>query len=200
MIISSPEDTMKIGSLRIALATAVALAVAGCSHGAGQRYQDKNMDFGSIRSVAVLPFANLSRDNLAADRVRDVFSTMLLASGAIYVVPQGEVARNVSRIGIPNPTAPSVEELTKLGPALKADAIITGVVKEYGEVRSGSATGNVVSMSVQMFETATGKLIWAGATTKGGVTFGDRLLGSGGQPLNDVTESAVDDLLNKLFK
>jgi len=186
--------------LRIALATAAALAVTTCSHGAGQKYQDKNMDFGSIRTVAVLPFGNLSRDNLAADRVRDVFSNMLLASGAIYVVPQGEVARGVSKVGIPSPTTPSVEEITKLGTALKAEAIITGVVKEYGEVRSGTATGNIVSVSVQMFETATGKLVWAGTTTKGGVTFGDRLLGGGGQPLNDVTETAVDDLLNKLFK
>lgn len=199
MIISDPEDaTMNTASLRIALALAAVLA--GCSHGPGQKYQDKNMDFGSIRTVAVLPFANLSRDGVAGERVRDVFANMLLASGAIYVVPQGEVVRGLSRVGVPNPTAPSVEEMTKLGTALKADALITGVVKEYGEVRSGTAAGNIVSLSVQMFETATGKLVWAGTTTKGGVTFGDRLLGGGGQPLNDVTETAVDDLLNKLFK
>ena len=189
---------MNTGSLRIALAAA--LAVAGCSHGAGQKYQDKNMDFGSIRTVAVLPFGNLSRDNLAAERVRDVFANMLLASGALYVVPPGEVARGIGKVGVPNPTAPNVEEITRLGTALKAEAVITGVVKEYGEVRSGTATGNIVAMSIQMFETATGKLVWAGTTTKGGVTFGDRLLGEGGQPLNDVTEAAVDDLLNKLFK
>ena len=189
---------MNTRSLRIAFATAAALAA--CSHGGGQRYQDRNMDFGSIRTVAVLPFANLSRDSVAGDRVRDVFSNMLLASGAIYVVPQGEVVRGVSKVGVPNPMAPSVEEMTKLGTALKAEALITGVVKEYGEVRSGTAAGNIVSLSVQMFETATGKLVWAGTTTKGGVTFGDRLLGGGGQPLNDVTEAAADDLLNKLFK
>lgn len=189
-------------SHRLANATLVALlaAVGACAHGSGQRYQDKNMDFGSIHSVAVLPFANLSRDGLAGERVRDVFSNMLLATGALYVVPQGEVARGVTRAGIAMPQAPSIEEMTKLGVALKAEGIITGVVREYGEVRSGSATGNVVSMSVQLFETATGRLVWAGATTKGGVTFGDRLIGGGGAPLNDVTESAIDDLLNKLFK
>jgi len=88
----------------------------------------------------------------------------------------------------------------KLGTVLKVEGVITGVVKEYGEVRSGSATGNVVAVSVQLLETTTGKVIWTAASTRGGVTFSDRLLGGGGTPLNDVTEDAVDDLLDQLFK
>ena len=184
---------------RLLLAAAAGLALAACASSGG-KYSDRNMDFGAIKSVAVMPFANLSRDNLAGDRVRDVFANALLATEAIYVVPTGEVARAAGRIGIPNLTAPTNEEVTKLGQQLKAEAIITGVVKEYGEVRSGSASGNVVSMSVQMQETATGKVVWSASTTKGGVSFGDRLLGGGGVPLNYVTEDAVNDLLNKLFK
>ena len=37
------------------------------------QYRDPNMDFGSVQKVAVLPFANLTKDEKAADRVRDVF-------------------------------------------------------------------------------------------------------------------------------
>ena len=37
-------------------------------------------------------------------------------------------------------------------------------------------------------------------TTKGGISMADRLLGGGGTPVNDVTEAAVRDLLDKLFK
>lgn len=180
-------------------AAAAAVTLSACSHG-GQRYQDRNMDFGSVRTVAVMPFGNLSRDNLAAERVRDVFSTMLLASGAVYVIPSGEVSRYLGKAGVATPTAPSVDEVVKLGTMLKADAILTGVVKEYGEVRSGSVAGNVVSMSVQLMETATGKVVFAAATTRGGISMGDRLFGGGGAPLNDVTEAAVDDLLKKMFK
>jgi hypothetical protein len=181
------------------LATLMVATLAACAS-SGHRYQDRNMDFGSVRTVAVMPFANLSRDNLAADRVRDVFSNALLATEAVYVVPTGEVARAIGRIGIANPAAPSVEEVTKLGQALKADALILGVVKEYGEVRSGTAVGNAVSLSLQMQETATGKIVWSGTSTKGGVSFSDRMLGGGGTPLNFITEEAVDDLLNKLFR
>lgn len=175
-------------------------ALVACGHSGRNTYQDRNMDFGAIKSVAVMPFTNLSRDNLAGERVRDVFSTMLLATGTVYVVPFGEVARNVGKAGIATPATPSVEEIVRLGTMLKAEGVIVGTVKEYGEVRSGTANANVVSMSVQLYETATGKVVWSGATTKGGVSFKDRLLGGGGVPLNDATEAAVDDLLGKMFR
>lgn len=158
------------------------------------------MDFGSLRTVAIMPFQNLSRDNLAGDRVRDVFASALLASEAVYVVPNGEVARALGKVGVANATSPSAEEVVKLGQVLKAEAIMTGTVKEYGEVRSGSAVGNAISVSVQMHEASSGKVVWTGTTTKGGVTFSDRLFGGGGSPMNSLTEEAVDDLLNKLFK
>jgi hypothetical protein len=179
---------------------AVLLALGlGCSS-PPRRYQNPEMDFGAIRTVAVMPLTNLSRDNLAGDRVRDVFSTMLLATGAVYVVPQGEVARALGKVGVALPPTPSVEEVVRLGAAMKADAVFVGTVKEYGEVRSGTANANVVSMSMQLFETGTGKVVWSGESTRGGISFGDRLLGGGGHPLNDVTEQAVNDLLSQLFK
>jgi hypothetical protein len=177
----------------------LALAAGGCGTSRAKPYQDANMDFGAIRTVAVLPFSNLSRDNLAAERVRDVFASMLLSTGAVYVVPYGEVIRTVGKSGIPVASTPAVEDVLKLGTALKADAVVVGVVKEYGEVRAGSATGNVVSLSVQLLETATGKVVWSGASTRGGVSMKDRLLGGGGVPLNHATEAVVDDLLDQMF-
>ncbi len=180
-------------------ALAGALALLGCAS-TRHRYTDPQMDFGSVRSVAVLPFQNFSRDNLAADRIRDAFANALLASGAVYVLPAGDIPRAAAKAGVGSLMAPSAEEAVKLAQALKVEALITGVVKEYGEVRSGTAVSNVCSVSVQMLEGTTGKVVWMGETTQGGVTFGDRLLGGGGRPLNDVTEVAVDDLVNKLLK
>ena len=187
--------------LAVLLALLLALLAAGCGGSSRTKpYQDANMDFGAIRTVAVLPFSNLSRDNLAAERVRDVFASMLLSTGAVYVVPYGEVVRTVGKSGVPVASMPSTEDVMKLGTALKADAVVVGVVKEYGEVRSGSATGNVVSLSVQLLETKTGRVVWSGASTKGGITMGDRLLGGGGVPLNHATEAAIDDLLDQMFR
>src|SRR5512133_3063035 len=169
------------------------LFMGGCAGNPGI-YRDQNMDFGAIRTVAVLPFANLTRDNTSSERVRDVFTTMLMATGGVYALPPGEVARGVIRAGIGNPAAPSVEEAVKLGGILKVDALITGVVREYGEVRSATSTANVISLSMQMIETQTGRVIWTATTTEGGIGVIDRLFGGGGRPMNEITEKAVNEI------
>ena len=51
-----------------------------------------------------------------------------------------------------------------------------------------------------MIEARTGKVVWTASSTKGGVSALDRLFGGGGKPMNDVTEKAVNDILNKFFK
>jgi hypothetical protein len=188
-------------TLGIATLAALALA-AGC---AGKRpaevtYHDPNMDFSLLQKVAVLPFENLTTTTAAADRVRDVFMTMMQATGAMYVMPPGEVARGVDRASVARPAAPTAEEVVNLGKVVGVDAVITGVLREYGEVRSGSTSAGVVSLSVQMMETQTGKVVWSASSTRGGVDAADRLFGGGGQPMDQVTADAVRDLLDGLFR
>jgi hypothetical protein len=164
-------------------------------------YTNPQMDFGSIRSVAVLPFWNLTKEPQGSDRVRDVFTNALLATNAVYVVPTGEVARAVARANVATPVTPTAEDVTKLCQILKVDAVITGVLKEYGEVRTASATSFVVALSVQMQEGATAKVVWAASSSRGGVGWAARLLGAtGGRPANEITEQVVDDLLAQLFQ
>jgi polysaccharide biosynthesis protein PelC len=162
-------------------------------------YRDPKMDFGVIQTVAVLPFSNLARDQVVAERVRDVFINRLLSTEAVYVLPVGEVARGISKMEIQAPSSPTAEEVVKLAALLKADAVITGVVREYGEVRSGTTTANIISMSIQLIEAGTGRIVWSASSTKGGITFWNRLFGGGGQPVNKVTEQAVDALFEKLL-
>jgi len=176
----------------------VVISLTACA--TAETYKDPKMDFGSIYTVTVMPFTNLSKEPLAADRVRDVFMTMLLASGEVYVVPAGEVARTIALAGIPNPAAPSTEEAKKVASLVKADAIITAVVREYGEARSGSASANVISLSLQMTEAQTGKVVVSVSSTMGGIGIMDRLFGGGGEPMNTITEKAVKDVINKLYK
>jgi hypothetical protein len=184
----------RIGRIGI-IVPVLLILLSGCA----RTFHDPNMDFGSIQTVAVMPFENLSHDKQAGERVRDVFSNLLLSTGSMYVLPPGEVARGIARAGVSNPYSPSAEELVKLAGVLKAQAVITGVVREYGEVRSGTSVANMISLSLQMRETETGRIVWSGATTKGGITVWDRLFGGGGEPMNDITVEAVNDLLQKFF-
>jgi polysaccharide biosynthesis protein PelC len=175
------------------------IPVASSSAQVTDVYRDPNMDFGSVKTVAVMPFANLARDQVVAERVRDVFINRLLSTEAVYVLPVGEVARGIAKLELLNPSSPAPEEVIKLGAFLKADAVITGVVREYGEVRSGATTANIISMSIQLIEAGTGKVVWSASSTKGGISFWSRLFGGGGQPANEVTEEAVDALFDKLL-
>ncbi len=170
-----------------------------CTAQVSDVFRDPRMDFGSIQTVAVMPFTNLARDQVVSERVRDVFISRLLATQAVYVLPVGEVARGISATDIQNPPSPTAEEVIRIGALLKVDAVITGVVREYGEVRSGTSTANVISMSIQIVETGTGRIVWSASSTKGGISFWNRLIGSGGQPLNKVTEQAVDAIFDKLL-
>jgi len=171
--------------------------LAGCA--ADDVFFEPNMDFGSVQSVAVLPFQNLTNVDEAAERVRDTFMDMLLATGALYVLPPGEVARGISKLSRFPHEGPSLEQIKQLSTILEVDAIFTGVVREYGTVRSGTTSANVVSVSVDMFETTNALVVWSASSTKGGIGLRDRLFGGGGAPMNTVTVKAVDDLLDKLF-
>ncbi len=184
--------------LRIILA-GLLVAAGACAKSSPEIYRDTNMDIGAIYTVAVMPFVNLSRDQLASDRVRDVFTTMLLADGRMYVIPAGEVQRQVTMAGIGNPYAPTNEEIIKLGKMMKAQAVITGTIREYGEVRSGSAAANVISLSVQLTEVDTGKVVSSVGITKGGIGIMERLFGGGGEPMNDITAKAIKDVIKKLL-
>ncbi len=178
----------------------VSVGVVACGRTSSDVFRDQSMDFGTIQTIAVMPFANQTREQTAADRVRDVFINRLLSTGGVYALPIGEVRRGTSRVGIADPTCPSPEEVVKFAGVVKADAVITGDVKEYGEVRSGTASATMIAISMQMMEAQTGRVVWSASATQGGVDMSDRLFGGGGEPMNIVTEKAVNDIIHKLFK
>jgi len=191
---------INLANLKKLVVSSLIVFFLGCAPGSSLTYyHDPSMDFAAIRSVAVMPFENLSREQNAGERVKDVFANSLLATGAVYVIPSGEVSRGIARAGMLNPAVPSMEEIGKFAGIIKVDAVITGTVTEYGQVRSGNTTANVISMNVQMIEVQALRIVWTASATKGGISIWDRLFGAGGEPMNDVTMAAVNDILNKLF-
>lgn len=177
------------------------LLISSCAPtGGSNTYKNTLMNFAAIQSVAVLPFQNLTTDDDAAERVRDTFMGMLLATEAMYVLPPGEVERGIARASLRDPAKPTVEKIKTIGQVLQVDAVITGVLREYGQVRSGQTQANLISLSVRMMEIETGNVVWSGDSTKGGIGMADRLLGGGGAPMNQVTKDAINDLLDQLFQ
>lgn len=172
--------------------------LASCGGRAGV-YHDKNMDFGSIHTVAVLPFASLQGGGNASEMLRDDLMDSLLATGAVYVIPSGEVAHGIILSQMQDARMPSTAEVKKFCEMEKADAVITGSIKEYGQVHSGTTSANMISVSLQMIEGQTGRVVWSADSTLGGITIMDRLFGSGAEPMDTIAQKAVNDLIKKLF-
>ena len=174
-------------------------SMAGCSTAPdADVYHDPAMDFQALRTVAILPLKNLTKDRSASDLVRDVFANVLLATEAFYVLPSGEVNRGISRSQMVDRTDPSPEETIRLAKIIGADAVITGVLREYGTIRSGTMSVNGISMSLKMFEAGTGTVIWSASSTKSSMNTWVRLFG-GGKSMNQVTRETVEELLDSLF-
>src|SRR4051812_38772385 len=93
--IHKKQQRNHVGWLCVALAGLLMMMLGGCAT-SGDVFRDSTMDFGAVRTVGIMPFVNLSRDQLAAERVRDVFSTALVSTGSIYTLPTGEVARAIN--------------------------------------------------------------------------------------------------------
>jgi len=75
------------------------LLVASAACASGRNYHDSNMDFGSVRTVIVLPFTNLSRDAVGAERLRDAFAAALLATVQRYLERRRLLSGEIHVIG-----------------------------------------------------------------------------------------------------
>jgi len=178
------------------------LLPGGCAskRGIEVTYHDPNMDFGQIQTIAVLPFSNLSGNRNGGEAVREVFMTMMQATGAAYVLPPGEIGRGVSRLSLKAPESPTADEVVQFAKIVGADVVVTGTVLEYGELRSGGSAANVVSIGLRMLEAQTGKVVWSASASEGGVSASDRFFGGGGRPMDEITREVVGQLLDHLFE
>jgi hypothetical protein len=183
------------------LAVAGMLFQASCASrkAAEVTYHDPNMDFSLIQTVAVLPFDNLSTNPRAGQAVRDVFMTMLQATGSLYVLPPGEVGRGMDRMALGVKHDLTAEEIVQFANIVEADVVIVGTVIEYGELRSGGSSGGVVSLGVRMLEAESGRVVWSASSSAGGVSAGARVFGGGGKPMDRKIRKAVNKLLDRLF-
>lgn len=176
----------------------VAVAVAGC--GGPTRYVNPRADLGGIKTVAVLPFDNVTNDKLCADRVQKIFVTELLNYGAFELVEPGQVIRTLRRDSL-EPNALTPDDIKRLGQALKADALFLGSVLEYDDGRAGGGAASPrVTLQLRLVDTQTATTLWSVSRKKGGASMGSRLFGIGGPPASVIAEDLIRDELAQLTR
>jgi len=188
-------------ALRLALATlAVALLAPSCASGP-RVYVNPDADMAFYKKVAVLPFANMSTDGLAAARVTRAFVTELIMASRFQIVQPEDFVGTLQRMGV-NPAGDGTYDLAKLKQAAQEagiTGILRGAVSEYQIARSESGDVPVISFDAELVDVGTGTVVWRSSLSKRGR---GRLpiIGSGSRSLGRLTQDACEEMVGRLRK
>ncbi|MFP7753988.1 hypothetical protein ACLG6S_04900 [Thermodesulfobacteriota bacterium B35] len=157
----------------------VLLLLQGCagSDRSSRTFVRENVDLAYITRVAVLPFANNTQDDFAAQRIRDIAATQILAMGIFDVVDRGIVDSGLREMAIDKDTPLDVPVVKRLGQRLGVQAFILGTVNSIGENRRGSFTYPEVSLTLELLDADSAQVLWRCSDTLSGYSLADRLFG-----------------------
>ncbi len=182
------------------LLAALAPALVGCASHTTQ-YLHPNVDLGAMKTVAVLPFENVTQEQTAGEKVQRIFTTELLATGVFQVVEPGAVNKALraerSDLAV---SALAPADLKRLGETLKVDGFFMGSVIDFNESRSGSTPAPEVTVQLRLVEAQSGVTVWNTSKTKSGASLGARMFGVGGDSLTQAAREVVREELHTLVK
>ena len=172
---------------------------AGCiSHGSQQSFVRQDVDFGYIKSVAVLPFENNTSDQYVAGRLRDITTTHILAKRFFDVVEKGVVDTAMREESL-SPTTPLGETaLKRLGQRLGVEAFVIGIVDHSGEGRKGNFIYPEITVTLRLVDATSAKILWQATGSKNGDSTLGRLFGTLPGDQFQVSTELLDELLSTL--
>lgn len=182
-----------------AAAAAFMLAATGCAS-AGSKYLHPNVDLAALKTVAVLPFENVTEDRTAGDKVQKVFLTELLALGVFEVVEPGTVTKALKGVRAESADALAPAELKTLGETAKADALFLGTVVDFAESRSGGTAAPEVTIQLRLVEAQSGVTVWSVSRTRSGAGAMKKLFGIGGDSLTEAARKLIHEQLRTLVQ
>lgn len=155
----------------------------------------ENVDLGYITRVAVLPFENNTKDDFAAQRIRDITATRLLAMGLFDVVDKGIVDAALREMAIDRDTPLDVPVVKRLGQRLDVQAFVYGTVNSIGENRQGSFTYPQVALTLELIDSESAQVLWRNSDTNSGYSLADRLFGLAPMDAFQITVELLNSML-----
>lgn len=190
--------TPRLAPLPLLLASC--LLLAGCASGP-RLYVNSAADLAYYKKIAVLPFANLSNERFAGERVMRGFVTELTMAERYQIVDPGEFLSALDKIG-GLPGSSGIVDPAKLKDAatqVGANAVLRGAVTEFRMERSGTSEIPVVAFDVELLDVATSNTVWRGSVSKRGKGRVP-VFGGGERTYAGLIESASRELVGRLEK
>jgi TolB-like protein len=172
--------------------------VIGCGSISKHYYVRQQVDYNSIKRVAVLPFETLTSDEYAGEKIRQSVITELLSRG-IDVVEPGEVTRALVELKIRSLGSIRTTDIQTLAKTLGVEALMMGSVEAYGISRGITVSYPEVSISLRLIEASSGKIIWSVCNTSGGPNFWTRHFGAENISLSETACKVVKEAIDTMF-
>jgi TolB-like protein len=172
--------------------------VIGCGTTSKHYYVRQQVDYSSIKRVAVLPFETLTSDEYAGEKIRQSVITELLSRG-IDVVEPGEVTRALVELKIRSLGSIKISDIQTLAKTLGVEALMMGSVEAYGISRGITVSYPEVSISLRLIEASSGKIIWSVCNTSGGPNFWTRHFGAENISLSETAITVVKEAIDTMF-
>ena len=144
---------------------------SGCGHALQRDYLKSSDNIDSIKSVAVLPFENLTKFPDAGQIVATLFTTELYQSTDFKIVDRNQVKRIMREKKIGSPKVIDRRLARKIGKILGVDGVFVGSVSEYWyrlDRRNYRNQGDepAVGINARLVEVASGEVIWASSHSR----------------------------------
>lgn len=115
----------------------------------------------NIKTVAVLPFKNISNWRGAGKIISSMFVQELFNSGIYSVVDMGNIRDFFVRQRVRIKGEIDLDTISMLGSQLGIDAVFLGIVEEYYQDIGGKGgTSPQLAFSVRMLNTKNGSILW----------------------------------------
>ena len=170
---------------------------SGC--GGPISYIHPTADLSYIKTVAIVPFDNLTQEKRAEGKVMNVVAVEVLRRGVFDVVEFGEVAKVLKEEGFKGPGSLSKRVAERSAKRLNAHAYIVGSVEEYGVSRAGGSSYPEVSVTLKLIDAQSYTILWEATHSIKGSTVLDRLFGIGKKSTSDLAKELVEEMFDTLF-
>lgn len=172
------------------------LFLCGCAQ--QQHFVRQGTDLEHIRSIAVLPFENFTRDDFAGEKIRRIVITELLTRG-VDVTEPGEVTKLLRELNVMSLRSIKTKEIQKLGETLGVDAVMSGSVEAFGISKGINVTYPEVTINLMLLDTGSGKIIWSVRESTGGASFWTRHFSAEGMPLSEAARKTVKEAIDTMY-
>lgn len=159
----------------------VLLFFAGCGGKNNlESFLREDVDLAFVTRVAVVPFENNSKEQFAAERVRGMAITQILAQGLFDVVDKGLVDSALREEAVDLAKAPmDAGVMKRLGQRLNVQAFLFGTIDQAGDIQRGNNSYSALSVTLRLVDVNTGMIFWQASGSRTGDSMSKRLFGLG---------------------